>query len=240
MAYMSVVIPCYNESLSIPIVFQKALYITSNYDIEFIFLDNGSNDDTWNIMQDLNSKKQIKCLRIEENKGYGFGIKFALKYAKGNYIGWTHADLQTDLFDIIKAYQKIKQAELRKNNQNLYAIKGIRFGRKLSDVFISYAMSSLMRILFFPWKTYEINAQPSLYHFSILSYLDKSPDDYSFDIYAYLLSFYLKFQQLRFPVLFPSRIYGKSHWNIDVLSKLVFIRKTFSFILKMFFKFKKF
>ena len=101
MAYMSVVIPCYNESLSIPTVFQKALYITSNYDIEFIFLDNGSNDDTWKIMQDLNYKKKIKCLRIEENKGYGFGIKFALKYAKGNYIGWTHADLQTDLFDII-------------------------------------------------------------------------------------------------------------------------------------------
>ena len=50
---INLVIPCYNESLSIPTVFQKALYITSNYDIEFIFLDNGSNDDTWNIMQDL-------------------------------------------------------------------------------------------------------------------------------------------------------------------------------------------
>ena len=240
MAYISVVIPCYNESLSIPTLFQKAQYVTSNYDIEIIFIDNGSNDGTWNIMKNLKLNNKIKCLRIEENKGYGYGIKFALKHASGKYIGWTHADLQTDLFDVILAYQKIKQAGLRKNYQNLYAIKGVRFGRKLSDVFISYGMSSIMRIFFFPWKTYEINAQPSIYHYSILSHVDKFPDDYNLDIYAYLLSFSLKFQQLRFPVLFPSRIYGKSHWNMNVLSKLVFIKNSLSFIIKMFFKFKKF
>ena len=59
MAYISVVIPCYNESLSIPTLFQKAQYVTSNYDIEIIFLDNGSNDGTWNVMKNLKLNNKI-------------------------------------------------------------------------------------------------------------------------------------------------------------------------------------
>ena len=240
MSLISIVIPCYNESNSIPILFQKAQYITSHYDIEILLLDNGSNDNTWELMQSAELNNKIRFIRIKQNRGYGYGIKFALKYASSKYIGWTHADLQTDLFDIVIAYEKIKLESLKKNNQDLLAIKGVRYGRRLSEELISNGMSSIAKFLFFPWKTFEINAQPSIYHKSIKSHLSKFPDDYNFDIYAYLLSFRLKFKQIRFPVLFPSRTYGKSHWNINSVSKLFFIFNTLRFILKMYCKFRKF
>ena len=44
-------------------------------------------------------------------------------------IGWTHADLQTDLFDIMVAYENIQKENPKNNKQNLLAIKGIRYGR---------------------------------------------------------------------------------------------------------------
>ncbi len=238
MSLLSIVIPCYNEYHSLPILFQKARYIVSNYDVEFIFLDNGSSDKTWELMQKEEKNENIKCLKIVKNKGYGYGIKFAINNIKSPYLGWTHADLQTDLFDICRALEII--IENNKLNNEFLCIKGVRYGRKSSEKFISFSMSFFTRIFFFPWKTFEINAQPSIYHSSIKSYLKNSPNDYNIDIYVYLLSFFLNFKQKRFPVLFPSRTYGKSHWNINYLYKLRFISNTFFFILKMFFKRRKF
>ena len=46
MCLMSVIIPCYNELDSIDLLYKKSLYITKNYDVEIIFVDNGSFDGT--------------------------------------------------------------------------------------------------------------------------------------------------------------------------------------------------
>ena len=46
----------------------------------------------------------IDILRIKKNMGYGFGIISGLKKIQEyDIIGWTHADLQTDITDITKA-----------------------------------------------------------------------------------------------------------------------------------------
>ena len=46
-----------------------------------------------------------KLLKIKTNIGYGHGIISGVKKASGQIIAWTHADLQTDLQDVINAYQ---------------------------------------------------------------------------------------------------------------------------------------
>ena len=239
MSLVTIVIPCYNEYHSLPTLFQKARYITSNYDIEFIFVDNGSLDKTWRFMKKEKKNDKIKLLRITKNNGYGYGIKFALNHINSSYFGWTHADLQTDLFDLIKVFEIIVENN-KENNNNLLCIKGIRYGRKFSEKLTSFFMSLITKTFFFPWATFEINAQPSIYHSSLKPYLKKSPNDYNFDVYAYLLSFFLNFEQRRFPVLFPTRIHGKSHWNINFFYKIKFISNTFLFIIEMFIKIKIF
>ena len=101
---MSVIIPCYNEFDSIDLLHKKSIYITENYDVEIIFVDNGSNDGTHKKFKSYVSNKKIKFFSIKNNKGYGYGIKKSINLCNGVYVGWTHADLQTDLFDLIKAY----------------------------------------------------------------------------------------------------------------------------------------
>ena len=64
--------------------------------------------------------------------GYGYGIVSGLKNAKGDFIGYTHADLQTDPADIIRAYKLIKE-----NNFDKYIyIKGDRKGKILLTNFL--------------------------------------------------------------------------------------------------------
>ena len=65
-------------------------------------------DETPQIINDLldDRKKFVKLLRIKKNIGYGHGIMEGVRYASGDIISWTHADLQTDLIDILEA-QKI-------------------------------------------------------------------------------------------------------------------------------------
>ena len=45
---------------------------------------------------------------MKENQGYGGGIAEGLKIAKGEFIGWTHADLQTPLNDFLKLFHIVR------------------------------------------------------------------------------------------------------------------------------------
>jgi len=235
MYLMSVIIPCYNELESIEVLYKKSQFITENYDIQIIFLDNGSEDGTLQKFNSLTSSNKIKFFRINTNKGYGYGIKKSIKLCDGEYIGWTHADLQTDLFDLIKVFNIIETKKINDHDKKII-IKGIRFARPLKDRFFSFSMSFISSILFFPLSTYEICAQPSIFHKSIEDEIQKAPNGYDFDLYVFITALINGFVPLRFPVLFPRRTHGSSHWNINIISKLIFIRKMFWSLIKIFFK----
>ena len=234
MYLLSIVIPCFNELNSLDILYHKAKYITDNYDIQIIFLNNGSYDGTKEKFNSFNSSEKIKFLNIEENKGYGYGIKKVITMCKGEFIGWTHADLQTDLYDLIKAYNLIIQNNNRRN-QDKYIIKGVRIGRPLKDQIFSNAMSILGLILFWPKPAYEIFAQPSIFHNSIIDEIQNAPDGYEFDVYVFIVALIKNYNTLRFKVLFPERKNGSSHWNINAFSKLVFINRMFFSLMRIFF-----
>ena len=232
---MSVIIPCYNELESIDLLYKKSLYITENYDVEIIFVDNGSNDGTHKKFKSLINAKNIKFFSIKTNKGYGYGIKKSINLCNGVYIGWTHADLQTDLFDLIKAYNIIEKSRLEFKDEKLI-VKGIRFGRPLKDKIFSQSMSLISSILFFPLSSYEICAQPSIFHNSIKEEIQKAPNGYELDVYVFLAALIRGFVPQRFPVLFPRRAYGKSHWNINIISKVLFIRRILFSLIDIFIK----
>ena len=113
----SIILPCYNESENILELYSEILNLNVlNSYFEIIFVDNGSTDGTGvkiDEITQISSKIQnpnffITKLTLPKNLGYGGGIVEGLKIAKGEYIGWTHADLQTPLNDFCKLYLMIK------------------------------------------------------------------------------------------------------------------------------------
>ena len=191
---------------------------------EIILVNNGSTDNSRTILTERGLPKgNLKIVDLDLNRGYGHGILTGLREAKGDVIGWTHADLQTDPLDFCKGI------EMLTNNDGPFLVKGNRTGRPLSDQLFTLGMSVLETLLL---KTTlrDINAQPTIFDKkSMWTWIDDAPSDFSLDLYAYYKMKELNCDVIRFPVVFAKRTHGHSHWNVDWKSKWKFIRRTLSF-----------
>ena len=222
---LSIIIPCYNEEKNIPLILSGFREVIKRGDIELIIVNNGSEDGSRGVLVDLLPQYPFtRSGEIKVNQGYGFGILAGLKEAKGEYIGWTHGDMQTPPSDAIKALEIIEKAG---NPKKIY-IKGQRKGRPIFDNFFTLGMS-IFESLFFGKLFYDINAQPNIFHRSFFESWSNPPYDFALDLYAFYLAKKQGIPMMRFPVLFLKRIYGESHWNKNLYSKWKFIKRTIDF-----------
>jgi glycosyltransferase involved in cell wall biosynthesis len=208
----------------------RCIEIANKDDIEIIIVNNGSNDDTSSVLDELVSDLSfITRVDIKENKGYGHGILSGLAVARGEILSWTHADMQTDLGDALKGLVFFNS----KDHAEELFVKGRRKGRPLADVFFTIGMSIFESILLRKFMS-DINAQPTMFHRKFFLEWENPPQDFSLDLYAYFLAKKTKLKIKRFPVIFAERAHGVSHWNVDLNSKFRFIKRTliYSFILE--------
>src|SRR3989338_2058897 len=110
---LSAVIPCYNEAASIPLILERFKKViaenSNNTNIEVILVNNGSTDESKAVLAKLLPQYPFaRSVEVVVNQGYGFGILAGLREARGEFLGWTHADLQTDPGDILKAGEILK------------------------------------------------------------------------------------------------------------------------------------
>jgi glycosyltransferase involved in cell wall biosynthesis len=206
----SLVIPCFNEEKSLEVLLRQLVVVVEriNNNVEFILVNNGSTDCTIEILSNLSSKN-ITLVSLDKNVGYGGGIKAGLLKCKGDFIGWIHADLQYSIFEVI--------SELEKITSKTEYIKGKRRGRTLFQNFISLNMS-VFETLMFKSLVYDINAQPTLFRRHFLVHLTDMPDDFSIDLYSYVMAKRFNLNISRFKVNFVKRSHGKSSWNSGLVS----------------------
>lgn len=227
---LSIIVPCYNESRNIPLIIEKFNSIIKSKDIEVILVNNGSTDDSKDIINKFLKKHTfLRTHNVPENNGYGFGITSGLELAKGEFIGYTHADMQTDPLDIIKGLDIISQ---QTNPENCY-IKGNRKGRPIFDQFFTIGMS-FFESIYLNQNLWDINAQPNIFHKSFFDSIKTDcPKDFSLDLYFLYMAKKNNLEIIRFDVVFPKRIYGESKWNTGLTSKWRFIKRTFDFSVKL-------
>jgi len=222
----SIVIPCFNEESNLPELYEKCHQYLVKNGIEVIIVNNGSMDDTQvkilNMENTYNSKL-LKSINLDENLGYGGGILEGLKIAQGKFIGWTHADLQTDIEDVLKAFELAKDSTF---------VKGQRVGRGFQENFFSYGMALFETIILrkFMW---EINAQPTVFPREFYATWEGPPKDFSLDLFAYYKAKQAKLKERRIKVFFPDRKHGNSSWNKGLLSKFHLIIRTLKYSLKL-------
>ncbi|MFX1276308.1 MAG: glycosyltransferase family 2 protein [Promethearchaeota archaeon] len=88
---LSIVIPVYNEERSIKEVINN---IPDHNQYEIIVVNDGSTDNTFRILQDI--EREIIVISHEENRGYGASILTGLEYATGDLIITMDSDGQHD------------------------------------------------------------------------------------------------------------------------------------------------
>lgn len=223
----SLVIPCYNEAANLPLLLDRCKKLAVRSDVEVILVDNGSTDSTAEVLENLLPKNPgCRSIRVEKNQGYGFGILSGLKAAKGEILGWTHADMQTDPQDALCGLELVG-----KHGDEIF-VKGRRYGRPFMDVVFTVGMS-LFETVLLTRPMWDINAQPTMFSRNFFESWTDPPDDFSLDLYAYYQAQRCGLKVCRFPVRFGARAHGVSHWNVNWAAKRKFIRRTVDFSLQL-------
>tara|TARA_B110000902_G_scaffold264972_1_gene347891 strand:+ start:4422 stop:5141 length:720 start_codon:yes stop_codon:yes gene_type:complete len=225
---LSVVVPCYNEEGNIPLIVSKFNKILkhSDEDIEVILVNNGSDDASKMIFLETIEKttQNIRTLNIEKNIGYGDGILSGLKIAKGNILAWTHADLQTDPYDLVLALN-----EYKKHNDPNLIIKGKRKNRNNIDSFFTWGMQIYCSIVL-KTRLNDVNAQPKMFGRNFYeAHFSAAPNDFSLDLFLLY-----KAQKIKtIDVFFHKRKFGKSKGGGTLIGKWKLIKRTICYINKL-------
>jgi glycosyltransferase involved in cell wall biosynthesis len=94
---LSLVIPLLNEAESLPelTTWIEKVMQENHYNYEIIFIDDGSSDNSWQVIEELRVKNpQIKGIKFQRNYGKSAGLNEGFRAAQGDVVITMDADLQ--------------------------------------------------------------------------------------------------------------------------------------------------
>ncbi len=213
---LSIIIPCYNEAGNIKLICERLNAHYGEIQFELILVDNGSTDDTSQIIDDVSKFYSfVKKVSILNNVGYGNGILSGIAVSDADMLAYTHADLQTPPEDIIIGYKKIRD---EKFDMSKILLKGIRLNRQKEDYF-TYLLSKVVKILL-GFSIEDINGQPKIFHKNLVETFVDAPSDSTFDAFVLYNAKVSNLELVTFPVKFENRAYGESHMGSTSIGKI--------------------
>lgn len=117
---ISILIPCYNEAQSLPILIPKLEDLANNlkqYDWEFLCVNDGSKDNTLEVLRELRQiYKRVNYIDLSRNYGKENAMLAGFDYVKGDCMVIMDADLQHPPHVIIQMLEKWEEG-----NDDVYA-----------------------------------------------------------------------------------------------------------------------
>lgn len=225
---LSVVVPYHNEEGNIPLILEKFARVYAQQPLELILVNNASTDGTGRVLEDALQKKEYAFVRVvdEPIPGYGRAILTGLRAAKGDVLSWTHADLQTDPADVLRAFELFKKHP----NPDQIVVKGKRIQRSFGQSAFTFCMSLIASVIL-RGRYFDINAQPKMFsrRFFEREFRDP-PNDFSLDLYLLVRAKKSDARIVTFPVVFAKRLHGQSKWAFSFRSKWKTILRTIRYI----------
>jgi glycosyltransferase involved in cell wall biosynthesis len=228
---LSVVLPCYNEADNLPLLLEAYRMVWEDLPAELVLVDNGSTDHTAEVLQRELQRSELafaRTIKISQNQGYGHGIFTGLRAAQGEFIAYSHADMQCSPADVFKAYHKlVTQPE---PTQTL--VKGNRGQRDFSASLVTKGMALLASAVLLTRLT-DINAQPKVFHCNYVAGLTQPPVGFQFDLYVLYQARRAGLQIMTVPVVFGERVHGQSKWAANIFSRYRTIWATIVYIFRL-------
>ena len=107
---LSIVIPLFNEEESLPELHEWIVRVMHqhNFSYEVIFVDDGSKDGSWSVIETLAKKDEhVKGIKFQRNYGKSAALNTGFEKASGNVIITMDADLQDSPDEIPELYKMI-------------------------------------------------------------------------------------------------------------------------------------
>lgn len=122
---ISVVIPLLNEEESLPELTEwiERVMNANNYSYEIIFVDDGSTDDSWKVINELRAQNPaVKGIKFQRNYGKAAALNEGFRFAQGDVVITMDADLQDSpdeipglrdmllqgSYDIVSGWKKVR------------------------------------------------------------------------------------------------------------------------------------
>ncbi len=112
---ISIVIPLLNEDESLPELHDWIVRVmqANNYTYEILFIDDGSTDQSWNIIKQLQAKNpNVKGIKFRRNYGKSAALNVGFEACQGDVVITMDADLQDSPDEIPVLYNRILNEKL--------------------------------------------------------------------------------------------------------------------------------
>ncbi|GGH75385.1 glycosyltransferase family 2 protein [Phaeocystidibacter marisrubri] len=110
---ISVVIPLYNEEESLPELYAWIVKVMTenNFSFEVFFMNDGSTDSSWEVIQKLHNEdpEHVRAIRFRKNQGKSAALNVGFKKTKGDVVITMDADLQDSPDEIPDLYKMIME-----------------------------------------------------------------------------------------------------------------------------------
>jgi glycosyltransferase involved in cell wall biosynthesis len=183
---LSIVVPIYNEERYIKKLF---IDITKHFDqnnIEVIFVNDGSSDESKEIIENLQKTKNYQfsfaLISLEKNAGKGHAVRKGMKASKGKYILLHDADLELDIKDSKEIYNIIN------NNDEIKCIFGSRYlsGKlKKHNYFINQFIGKFNTLIFnilFSQSLTDLHCGLKIIHRDVYEKINLTLNDFGLEI----------------------------------------------------------
>ncbi len=136
----SIVIPARNEELRLPTGLRRLLSILERDRTEIVFVDDGSNDRTFDVASNLLSDlPHVTLVRFDNNRGKGAAVREGVLRASGSVVAFVDADMATDpkllreLFSALETHDiAVGSRSLAESNVHSHSIRRAFLGRALN------------------------------------------------------------------------------------------------------------
>lgn len=211
---VSFVMPCYNEQDSVGYTIPRlaTAFAEAGYRLQLVAVDNGSRDRTGEELARLAREyPSVEPTRVEQNRGYGFGVLHGLPLCRAPWIGIIPADGQVDAEDVVRLYEAARTttgwtvAKVRRR----FRLDGLL--RKV----VSVSYNLLARVLWPRLQSIDLNGSPKLLPADLLHRLDLRSHDWLLDPEILIKAHYLGARVLEFNVFGRMRGNGLSHVRVS-------------------------
>lgn len=174
----TIIVPCYNEEKRLP-VDAFLSFAEKNKDIHFLFVDDGSKDNTLNKLKYISDKNQhFSVLHLQHNQGKAEavrqGILQAVKNSNPEYVGFWDADLATPLNEIEKFLDCFQNSDF----QIIVGCRLIRLGVNIKRKKVRFYLGRLFAtaVLFtLKLNVYDTQCGAKLYKANLVPLLFEKP-----------------------------------------------------------------
>lgn len=112
---LTIIIPLLNEAESLPELHRwiEKVFTTENLSYEILFIDDGSTDDSWQVISTLcQTSTATKGIRFSRNFGKSQALHAGFAAAKGEVVFTMDADLQDSPDELPAMYHRLKEENL--------------------------------------------------------------------------------------------------------------------------------